>query len=472
MKKNVKRQQKRANYNRYFIYALQMLVIFSLWHCPKGKPPVSELSLARLHLSAAQEEGGHSHDPESYNQARDSLLKAHEFLVDEKFSDAKEQAERSSSLSIALREQILPGYLSDLDKQAQESIDSLSKRNAAKIVPDDFEALQVNYHKAKAYQKKGDIVKQEQVSNSKEGASDERSQALRNQSIGQYRNAYLVYRQVLAKSREVEKAVQAQSLSLAEMLKTAEANIQKARLYGAPADRLAKPQSDLTQAKKHYQTKRHDEASRILEELNRELAALIAEFKPAYAQKMLTKAKASISKAEKLQEGADTPQNRQDPKKANSLAALKDQLAAAKEAQEAAASFLEQENYDESIEESEDAIRLSQVILEQGGLIAANRNVVITNDGYGMVEDIGNGWKRYTVRNKKPADCLWCISARSEVYGNGYLWRRIYKANRKKIKNANWIYPGQTLFIPPKEGTFSEPPQSQSTKPSPSSTQE
>jgi hypothetical protein len=46
----------------------------------------------------------------------------------------------------------------------------------------------------------------------------------------------------------------------------------------------------------------------------------------------------------------------------------------------------------------------------------------------------------------KRGDCLWLIAQR--YYGRGTLWPRIYDANRKKIKNPHWIYPGQVFVIP------------------------
>ena len=44
-------------------------------------------------------------------------------------------------------------------------------------------------------------------------------------------------------------------------------------------------------------------------------------------------------------------------------------------------------------------------------------------------------------------DNLWNISGKSDVYANPYQWPLIYKANRSQIKDADLIYPGQTLDI-------------------------
>lgn len=43
-------------------------------------------------------------------------------------------------------------------------------------------------------------------------------------------------------------------------------------------------------------------------------------------------------------------------------------------------------------------------------------------------------------------DTLWGIAQR--YYGNGTQWPRIYDANRSKIKDPHWIFPGQVFVIP------------------------
>ena len=44
-------------------------------------------------------------------------------------------------------------------------------------------------------------------------------------------------------------------------------------------------------------------------------------------------------------------------------------------------------------------------------------------------------------------DNLWNISGRSDIYANPYQWPLIYRANQGQIKDADLIYPGQTLDI-------------------------
>jgi len=49
---------------------------------------------------------------------------------------------------------------------------------------------------------------------------------------------------------------------------------------------------------------------------------------------------------------------------------------------------------------------------------------------------------------EKDRDCLWNIAKKRTIYADPWKWKRIYKANRDKIKDVDLIYPGQKLIIP------------------------
>jgi hypothetical protein len=56
----------------------------------------------------------------------------------------------------------------------------------------------------------------------------------------------------------------------------------------------------------------------------------------------------------------------------------------------------------------------------------------------------------YTVGTwAKDRDCLWNISAKSEIYNDPMMWPKIWQANTDQIRNPDLIYPGQVLSIPP-----------------------
>lgn len=47
-------------------------------------------------------------------------------------------------------------------------------------------------------------------------------------------------------------------------------------------------------------------------------------------------------------------------------------------------------------------------------------------------------------------DCLWNIAGNMEIYGDPFLWPKIWQANTDKVKNPDIIHPGQVLTIPGK----------------------
>ena len=50
----------------------------------------------------------------------------------------------------------------------------------------------------------------------------------------------------------------------------------------------------------------------------------------------------------------------------------------------------------------------------------------------------------------KNHDCLWNIAKRPKVYGDAFLWPKIWQQNRTEIRNPDVIHPGEKLKIPGK----------------------
>lgn len=62
----------------------------------------------------------------------------------------------------------------------------------------------------------------------------------------------------------------------------------------------------------------------------------------------------------------------------------------------------------------------------------------------------------YKVRTwRGERDCLWTIAELDGVYGDGFLWKKLYEANKDKLSdpsNPDLIEPGIILIIPPLRG--------------------
>ncbi|MCD6311425.1 MAG: LysM peptidoglycan-binding domain-containing protein [Elusimicrobia bacterium] len=55
----------------------------------------------------------------------------------------------------------------------------------------------------------------------------------------------------------------------------------------------------------------------------------------------------------------------------------------------------------------------------------------------------------YTVRSWfETRDCLWNIAKQSKIYNDPWQWKKIYMANRDKIKDPDVIYKDQVFKIP------------------------
>lgn len=69
--------------------------------------------------------------------------------------------------------------------------------------------------------------------------------------------------------------------------------------------------------------------------------------------------------------------------------------------------------------------------------------IYLTQEDLLAASDAAEGGSYYTVQS---GDTLWKISLK--VYGLGWHWRKIYRANADVIKNPGEIFAGQKLFIP------------------------
>lgn len=70
------------------------------------------------------------------------------------------------------------------------------------------------------------------------------------------------------------------------------------------------------------------------------------------------------------------------------------------------------------------------------------KSLKATLAGSGQVYTVGT-WAR-------DRDCLWNISKKKAIYGNAWLWPKIWQGNRDQIKDPDIIEPGQKLKIPAK----------------------
>ena len=68
----------------------------------------------------------------------------------------------------------------------------------------------------------------------------------------------------------------------------------------------------------------------------------------------------------------------------------------------------------------------------------------------GMLADLGSRMSRSVEITYEVArgDHLWGIAEKDDIYGDPYMWPRIYRANRDQIQDPDLIYPDQKLAVP------------------------
>ena len=85
-------------------------------------------------------------------------------------------------------------------------------------------------------------------------------------------------------------------------------------------------------------------------------------------------------------------------------------------------------------------IRISLTAMNSSVMDNSNTNKLTAGD----IDNADNSEKR--IYRVMPGDNLWDISRK--VYGSGWLWEKIYQANRNVILGPGRLYAGQELVIP------------------------
>ena len=67
-----------------------------------------------------------------------------------------------------------------------------------------------------------------------------------------------------------------------------------------------------------------------------------------------------------------------------------------------------------------------------------------------LIADLGSRMPRQFSISYEVAkgDHLWGIASNDDIYGDAYMWPRIYRANREQIADPDLIYPEQMLTVP------------------------
>ena len=429
-----------------------------------GQPvPVQELADARAEIAGAAAVKAQEHAPDQYAAARAALLAAHQLLADEKPDDARAKAEEARNSGLAARFDAAPKYVAAQKAAAATALQEADDAYAEVLAKDDFEA-------AKKLAADGEALSA-QAAPAASAAGDD--PAKKGAAAAGYEAAGRKYVNAQDAARRAKNKALAQKDDLLDSLSGVETLLRRAEQYRAAElapEQYNAAKTEIAQARTDIssgQLKRGNGHILKAEELSR--AALNAVLQRYASDKKAQAARAVSGSDEAFKKSPAAAQA--DPEVKAKAGRIKEMLNAAHESVASADKSFAGNKYEDSIKDSEEALRLSGIIREQLAALDQEAAMLVRRRGgpESKKQEPGKtevtttsvaGWKTYVVQKKKPADCLWRIAGSRQHYGNPWQWKKIYQANRSKIKDPNLIYPGQVLLIPPRNYRGGKPPAS------------
>lgn len=369
--------------------------------------PVKEFSNARVAIDQALSVEADKYSAEEFDEAKVNLIKAHEQLLkDEKPKESVKSAEVSYDKAMEAYNKSLPLYTQDAIDKADAAISEADVVNAEKLSPMLFAEAKDLYKQAGAeYESKEYIEAHNLAQSSYDAAVKAREESIDNR----YKLGFQIG-EVTAILRKVESydyqsyAPEQHALAL-ESLRKAENEY---------ADNQLKAGFDSIETARINA----DKAYKLTME--------------GVTEERIEEAELVLAEAEDAKGGASD-----------------EDFAAAREALDISKRLRSEGDYEESLTYSNEAIRLGNMIVDDSKRVASGSNV--KSGDQGKKDDSGKAssddYTYYTVKTwEKYQDCLWRISG--EYYKNPRLWKKIYNANRDRIKNPDFIKPGWVIKIP------------------------
>lgn len=431
--------------------------------------PVKELAEAKTAITRAKDAGAERYSSGEFEEARKSLLTAHEKASNEDLGETKKSAEYAKSKAYDALEKSYPQLTEESKAGANTAINEADEAYASQLAAEP-------YNNAVELKKEGDTLRDNAdrtLESYPKESGDEAKLKTRLAAFDQYEQSNKKYLESKKAASDAKSLALSQKQQLIDSLADIEKNLDDADRYAGGQDpEVAQTRERLNAAKAKIDEGKIKEGYSEVDAIRQKSAELVAKNIQAYALKKKAEAKDSIGKAKDKLSTIDQSKLKSSKDLQTSYQRADENLKAADESLVSAEELYSSEKYEDSIGRSEEAIRLSRIVVDQSDDIAerlrtgssvagrkgdAGDSTSSTKKGEDSSTassgELPEGWKKYVVRKKIPADCLWRISAYKQHYGTSKLWKRIYDANRGKIKNPNLIYPKQVLLIPPAKGS-------------------
>ncbi len=391
----------------FIIFGVIFSIFAVLLSC-ESPVPIKEMSLAKMEITRALSVKADKYAPAELKEAQDKLYECHQIIKKEDLEAAKKAATLSHKKAIEAYNKSIPLLAKDTLEIAEKSMEEADEVYAEVLAKDEYSRAK------KTLKSSQDLYENKQYYESYLN------------SVNADRDAKNARNIALAKKNTLQDAIDEVKITLSEAKKY------NADKYAPQNVKLAEENIGLaSDSLNSLKLKKGFSAV--------EVAKINAD--EAYIKSLKGTSEAKISSAGLLLAKAE---------KSRGAKIAKDELEGAREAYNNGKSSHSDLKYKEAISASNESMRLSQTV------IAARLGKKITEEPEEKVTiSEEGGFSIYKVKyNPKRRDCLWRIAVR--YYKNGYLWKKIFEANRDKIKNPDLIYPDQELKIPVLEKSLEE----------------
>ncbi|MCP4129760.1 MAG: DUF4398 domain-containing protein [bacterium] len=373
------------------IFSFLVLVIF---FAGCGDPiPISEMTNARKEISRALSVKADKYAPEEIEAAQNKLFASHDEIKNDDLDKAAKAAGESNQKATEAYNKAIPLLAKDTIAIAEKSYEEATEVYGEKLAEEE-------------YGKAGEALKK---------ANDQFGEK-------KFYDAYLS----ALEADKIAKAARNTSISkkgtLQDAITDVEYSLDKAKNYDADKHSPEKynlAQENLNIAKESLENLQLKKGFAAVEVAKINAGESYVGAISGTANDKIAAAETAVSNAEKS-EGA---------------AVAVDELAASKEMLASAKSMNSESKYKESIEFSDEAVKLSNIVA------ATKKSDIDGLVGEGSEDD--KDFRQYKVRLH---DYLRKIS--TKYYRDEMLWKHIFRENTDKIKNPDLIYPGWILKVP------------------------
>ncbi len=424
-------------------------VVFGFVQCGKQNIPVEELSRARQEIELAEKQEPSEEAAELLSKSTDTLLEAHSLLQEGRNDEAAARGIQARVFALQSRLDSAPAYGVSLQEKSSNALQMADEAFAEALARDDYESARALHEEGTdaLSQAEGTQVTPEH----RENPLTKESAAL--VQLEFYEQAFEKFEAAIEASERARSIALSQKSDMVESVAAVEAMLEKARDYGIEKydeEGYKNTTALLIAARQDIEADKLKAANEKIVEAEGQATTLLATAQKGKAEEL-------AAEAEKVVASAQSDFGRASAKlSAADRAKYGEYLKASGEALDSAKLRYDEEMYEESIQESRESIRLAMLVREGAALNArelarleAERKEVEEKiEGKDSADGEGPEVKTYTVKKTRPAESLWRISKKKEIYGKGSKWTKIYDANRDKIKDPDLIYPGQELVIP------------------------